>query len=75
MDGRDANLSLTMAAAGAAWYFCDELLPQPELPAAISPEPAIVNADGEDTPRHPITSSEEAEAVREKLTIQRTKLV
>ncbi|MDH3337621.1 MAG: DUF3014 domain-containing protein [Gammaproteobacteria bacterium] len=71
MDGRDVKLlvAILLAAvvAGAAWYFRDQLLPQPEQAMTTPPEPAIVEAGAEEGPEHPIAPPEVAEPVRRNL--------
>lgn len=71
MDSRDIKLlvAILVAAglAGAAWYFRDEFLPQPERPVATPPEPAMVKTGDAPGPEHPITPPEAAEVVRGEL--------
>lgn len=67
----DVNLGLAVlvivAVAGAAWFFRGELLPQPEQPVVILPEPAINEAIVDDVPRYPVTSPETGESVQRDL--------
>lgn len=48
-----AIIALAVAAAGAAWYFWDELVPPPE-PATTMPAPVESQGEAASTPRHPI---------------------
>lgn len=52
---------LVALAAGAAWYFRDELLPQQAAPVVALPDPAPADAAADIGPRHPVAPYEAAQ--------------
>ncbi|MCP5090626.1 MAG: DUF3014 domain-containing protein [Gammaproteobacteria bacterium] len=71
MDDPDLKLLIALVivavAAGAAWYFRDEIWPSADQPVAMSPEPAGVDAVKKQAPKHPITPPEAAEFADQEL--------
>lgn len=71
MDDPDVKLLIALVivavAAGAAWYFRDEIWPPVDQPVAMSPQPADVAAVEKRTPRHPIAPPDAAEAAQHEL--------
>lgn len=53
-----AAVLVVALAAGTAWYFRDELLPQPETPTATLPDTAPAEADVDTAPKHPVAPYE-----------------
>lgn len=59
MDNTDLKwllaILVVVAAAGAGWYFRNELLTPADVPGVTLPEPTTVEAIADDGPEHPIT--------------------
>jgi len=71
MDDPDVKLLIALVivavAAGATWYFRDDIWPSVDQPVAMSPEPAGVDVVEKQTPRHPIVPPEAAELAGQEL--------
>jgi len=71
MDDPDVKLLIALVivavAAGAGWYFRDEIWPSADQPVAMSPEPTGVEAVEKQAPRHPIAPLEVEESAQHEL--------